>query len=204
QTDLPSNASYRLGSHDDLWHIGERTRCRPGSGSRCRAGDGQKSRAPDHPVPPGTGRWRQGGWLFGTRWLGREDPHARARGRSCRAAAIGTAIAWTVVAAALARRLKRARRRGEARGLAQLIGLTGRERTRPGPAERTPVRPRPDGVLMHEAGREPGEPAPGSPPLPSPRALPPRALPRRTRPLRTLGPRSLPRFRPATAKCAEQ
>ena len=59
-----------------------------------------------------------------------------------------------------ARRESGERRRGEARGLAQLVGLAGRERTRPDPAERGPVRPRSDDVLMHEAGRESGEPAP--------------------------------------------
>jgi len=53
------------------------------------------------------------------------------------------------------------RRRGETRGLAQRIGLAGRERTRPDPAEQGPVRPGPDDVLMDRAGREAGEPATG-------------------------------------------
>jgi len=52
-----------------------------------------------------------------------------------------------------ARRESGERRGGEARGLAQRIDFAGRERTRPDPAERRPVRPRPDVVLMHEAVR---------------------------------------------------
>jgi hypothetical protein len=59
-----------------------------------------------------------------------------------------------------ARRERGERCGGEARGLPQLVGLVGRERTRPDPAERRPVRPGPDGVLMHDAGRQSGEPAP--------------------------------------------
>jgi hypothetical protein len=51
-------------------------------------------------------------------------------------------------------------RRGEARDLSQLIGLTRCELTRPDPAQRGPVRSGPDNVVVHEAGGDSGEPAP--------------------------------------------
>ena len=40
------------------------------------------------------------------------------------------------------------------------MSLTGRERTRPDPAKRRPVRPRSDCILMDGAGRQSSEPAP--------------------------------------------
>src|SRR5215472_16433228 len=81
-----------MGPHNDLWRPREGTRRRTGSRARCRPGYGDESGGADHSLPQGPGgRW-EGRRIFRARWLGGQDPYARAGGRSLRAGATGTAV----------------------------------------------------------------------------------------------------------------
>ena len=77
----------RMGPHHDLRHSRPRARGRAGGRARCRPGNGRESGRPDHSVPPGAGRWRQGRRFLCTRRLRRQAAHAEAGGRRSRTAA---------------------------------------------------------------------------------------------------------------------
>ena len=52
---LRRGAAGRMGPHDDLWRLGEATRCRAGGRARCRSSHGQESGGADHTLSQGFG-----------------------------------------------------------------------------------------------------------------------------------------------------